>query len=192
MDGVGGQVPFTPNERERAKMAAGKKFKKSGFLNLDYFDIEKRHSMLDFIKGGCEIGLTVAIDYTASNGAPSTSASLHYRNNLTMNQYQLAIQSIGHILQEYDSDKMFPVYGFGGQVGGRVSHCFPLTFDPAHPEVHGVENISAAYVNSFNYVRLSGPTKFGEILDQTIAKLKAENVDQGNQKYDVLLIITDG
>lgn len=31
--------------------------------------------------------------------------------------------------------RQFPVFGFGGQVGGTVQHCFPLTFDPHHPEV---------------------------------------------------------
>mgnify|MGYP001147847207 CR=1 FL=1 len=83
-------------------MQNGKKFKKSGYLRLDYLDLEKRHSMLDYIKGGCEIGLTVAIDYTASNGAPSSATSLHYHNSMSYNQYQKAIISIGEILREYD------------------------------------------------------------------------------------------
>ena len=37
-------------------------------------EIKKRSSFLEYIFGGCEIGLTVAIDFTLSNGhgkAPS-------------------------------------------------------------------------------------------------------------------------
>jgi vacuolar-type H+-ATPase subunit F/Vma7 len=192
MDGVGGVLTFTPNERERAKMQSGKKFKKSGYLRLDYLNLEKRHSMLDYIKGGCEIGLTIAIDYTASNGAPTTATSLHYHNNMSYNQYQKAIISIGEILREYDSDKAFPVFGFGGQVGGETNHCFPLTFDESHPEVNDVKGIMNAYNNSFNYVRLSGPTKFSHIIQRASRDISSVNVTQEKQQYSILLILTDG
>lgn len=66
--------------------------------------------------------------FSGSNGDPSHPQSLHYSDpSGKLNQYQQAIWSIGHILQDYDSDKMFPVYGFGGRVSGNpVSHCFPL------------------------------------------------------------------
>ena len=60
---------------------------------------------------------------------------------------------------------MIPVYGFGGQVSGRVSHCFPLTFDPSHPEVYGVQGVLEAYQNSFQFVSLSGPTYFAPLIN---------------------------
>ena len=70
----------------------------------------------------------MAIDFTGSNGLPTHPTSLHYIDpSGRLNQYQQAIVSIGNILQDYDSDKMFPVYGFGGKRGGApVSHCFPI------------------------------------------------------------------
>lgn len=72
--------------------------------------------------------MKVAIDFTGSNGHPSHPQSLHHVDQSgQLNQYQQAIWSIGHILQDYDSDKMFPVYGFGGVLGNApVSHCFPI------------------------------------------------------------------
>lgn len=102
----------------------------------------------------------IGIDYTASNGAPSTPASLHYLYGQDINQYQMAIHSTGTILQDYDHDKMFPVYGFGGNVNGVVNHCFPLTFDPSHVEISGVSGVLEAYGNSFQSVSLHGPTLF--------------------------------
>ena len=53
----------------------------------------------------------------------------------------MAIKSVGSILAEYDSDQMFPVFGFGAKVPQYqgVSHCFPLNFDDKRPEVKGVE-----------------------------------------------------
>lgn len=38
----------------------------------------KEHTFLDFIAGGLNIGLMVAIDLTGSNGNPSVPGSLHY------------------------------------------------------------------------------------------------------------------
>ena len=52
-------------------------FGKIGFAD---FRIEERVSFLDYIVGGCEIGVHVAIDFTASNGHPQNPSSLHYLN----------------------------------------------------------------------------------------------------------------
>jgi len=72
--------------------------------------------------------LAVAIDFTASNGAPSTSESLHYLGS--HNQYEQAINSVGQILEPYDYDKKFPTFGFGGcprfMGVNSTLHCFPL------------------------------------------------------------------
>jgi len=57
----------------------------------------KRHSFLDFIFGGCKIGLSVAIDFTLSNGVPTEPNSLH-NLNLDRNEYLKAIKSVGEIL----------------------------------------------------------------------------------------------
>lgn len=44
----------------------------------------------------------MAIDFTASNGNPSHSTSLHYINPYQPNQYARALQAIGEIIQDYD------------------------------------------------------------------------------------------
>lgn len=75
---------------------------------------------MDFIFGGCEIGLTIAIDFTLSNGEPNNPNSLHYLN-MQKNEYLNAIMSVGHILQYYDADKQIPVFGFGAAVPPAVS-----------------------------------------------------------------------
>lgn len=135
----------------------------------------------------------MAIDFTASNGAISTPDSLHYIDprGHRLNQYQEAIRAVGAILQEYDHDKMIPVYGFGGQVDGTVSHCFPLTFDQRQVEVHGVTGIEQAYLNSLHCgrVRLLGPTYFAPVIKATLDE--AREARPGDE-YSILLIITDG
>ena len=50
-----------------------KKLKKKGYahsgqLIVDGIEFKKEHGFLDYIFGGCQISLMVAIDFTASNG----------------------------------------------------------------------------------------------------------------------------
>lgn len=64
--------------------------------------------------------------------------------------------AVGEILQPYDHDKMYPVYGFGGKVrlpDGSLSpaqHCFPVY--GAGLEVRGVEGILQAYRDAKQHV----------------------------------------
>ena len=108
------------------------------------------------------------------------------------NEYQQAIRAVGDILLEYDTDKQVPLWGFGGQINGRVDHCFPLTFDPTHDEVDGVQGMLAAYANAFQFVSLSGPTIFSKIIAQAAARAAAAPCSQQQQQYNILLILTDG
>lgn len=93
----------------------------------------------------------------------------------------------------YDSDKSFPVYGFGGvptfmgQIG--PNHCFPLNGNPQMPEVVGTSGVVNLYRQTLQSIRLSGPTYFGHILRQmkAICEQRASLMS-----YNVLLILTDG
>ena len=49
-----------------------------GTINFTSIKFDKRYSFLDYVFGGCEISLSIAIDFTLSNGDPSDPESLHY------------------------------------------------------------------------------------------------------------------
>jgi hypothetical protein len=49
---------------------------------FESLEVKPRSTFLEYIFGGCEIGLTVAIDFTLSNGHPSKPSSLHYIGDL--------------------------------------------------------------------------------------------------------------
>lgn len=115
----------------------------------------------------------VAIDFTGSNGSPSHPSSLHYTNvNDFMagkyNQYERSIITIGNVIEFYDRDRMFPVYGFGAVLPPTMmaNHCFPLNGNSSNPEVYGVSGIMDIYHRAISTVRLSGPTYFNSILRQ--------------------------
>jgi vacuolar-type H+-ATPase subunit F/Vma7 len=177
-----------PLINQQKKMKKGSKYENSGILQFDAVVYEKISSMLDYIRGGHQISLTVAIDFTASNGDPRTPNSLHYRSN-QMNHYQRAISSIGNVLDYYDSDHLYPVYGFGAKLppNWEVSHMFHLNFQQ-DPNVFGVNGILGAYEHSVSNVILHGPTNFAPVIRTaaTAARSTAET------NYHLLLIITDG
>lgn len=56
-----------------------------------------KYSFLDYIKGGCEIGFHIGIDFTKSNGLYDQPDSLHNKDE-SKNGYIKAIKSIGSIL----------------------------------------------------------------------------------------------
>uniref|UniRef100_A0AAQ5ZAJ9 C2 domain-containing protein n=1 Tax=Amphiprion ocellaris TaxID=80972 RepID=A0AAQ5ZAJ9_AMPOC len=160
-------------------------------VTLLSFKVESECTFVDFIRGGTQLNFTVAIDFTASNGNPSQPTSLHYMSPYQMNAYAMALKAVGEIVQDYDSDKLFPAYGFGAKLppDGKISHAFPLNSNTEDPNCVGIEGVLEAYFQSLRTVQLYGPTNFAPVINQ-VARCAAEVTD-GSQ-YFVLLMITDG
>lgn len=160
---------------------------------MDKVSENVQHTFLDYVAGGCELNFMVAIDFTASNGNPRLPDSLHYIDpSGRPNAYQKAIMEVGGVLQFYDSDKRFPAWGFGARpIDGPVSHCFNLNGSKNYCEVEGIQGIMTAYVSALFNVSLAGPTLFGHVIS-TAANIAGQGLADGQQKYYVLLIITDG
>ncbi|XP_068417418.1 copine-8 isoform X3 [Eschrichtius robustus] len=173
------------------KKGKKKKYTNSGTVTLISFLVKTEVSFLDYIKGGTQINFTVAIDFTASNGNPTQPTSLHYMNPYQLNAYGMALKAVGEIVQDYDSDKMFPALGFGAKLppDGRISHEFALNGNPQNPYCDGIEGVMEAYYRSLKSVQLYGPTNFAPVINH-VARY-ASSVKDGSQ-YFVLLIVTDG
>uniref|UniRef100_A0A7S2XS77 C2 domain-containing protein n=1 Tax=Attheya septentrionalis TaxID=420275 RepID=A0A7S2XS77_9STRA len=132
----------------------------------------KTPTFIEYISGGCELNLCVAIDFTGSNGDPRIPGTLHFRHaDGSKNDYEKAISAIGSILEKYDSNQKFPVYGFGAKFSGVVRHCFQC--GPIQ-EVDGVGGVLSAYQEVFRSgLIMSGPTVFTEVI-LTSAKKAAD------------------
>jgi hypothetical protein len=156
----------------------------------------ERPSLFAYLAGGMEINLSLAIDFTGSNGDPRNPTSLHFiRPDGMPNEYQAALTTVTEILQNFDKDKMFPTFGFGGQFKGRTNHCFPLNGIESNPYCAGIPGILSAYHAAIQNVPLSGPTNFTPIVSATASVANgfhAEMLRTGRQQYAVLLILTDG
>uniref|UniRef100_A0A7N6ADU3 C2 domain-containing protein n=1 Tax=Anabas testudineus TaxID=64144 RepID=A0A7N6ADU3_ANATE len=171
-----------------------KGYKNSGVIMIKQCKIVKDYTFLDYIMGGCQLNFTIAIDFTGSNGDPRSPRSLHYINPQGYNEYLAAIWAVGSVIQDYDSDKMFPAFGFGAQIPPtwQVSHEFPINFNPSNPFCAGIEGVVYAYQQCLPQVKLYGPTNFSPIINH-VAQFGHQALQQHTaSQYFVLLIITDG
>ena len=184
---LGGPGPY--DVIEEAKKKSDSRYSNSGTLTARV-RVEHHPCFVDYLKGGTELNLMVAIDYTASNGDPTTPTSLHYFDptGASLNQYQLALRAVGNIIEQYDTDKKYPTLGFGGKVDGQTCHAFHI----GAQENEGVAGVEAAYMGSLQTVALSGPTLLAPTLQHLRAVLTANPISQEHQKYTILLVICDG
>jgi copine 1/2/3 len=150
-------------------------------------------NFVDYVSGGCELNVVVAIDFTGSNGDPRKPGTLHHLDANSMNPYEKAISAIVTILAKYDSDQKFPVLGFGAKYHGQINHCFQC--GPTDEAV-GVQGVLNAYDSVFKSgLVMSGPTVFTEVIESAAARATSSlEVAQrrGQQTYTILLIVTDG
>jgi hypothetical protein len=168
------------------------KYVSSGIIISKSVILHQKPTFVEYVKGGCQLRLMVAIDFTGSNGDPRLPESLHYWHESKQNMYQQAINAVGSILAPYDSDQKIHAWGFGAKVNGNISHCFPLTLDDKSTEVDGLDGLMKYYKNALFHVGLSGPTLFHPVISKAAELTSAEKFSQANQHYSILMILTDG
>lgn len=82
-----------------------------GTLSVHNIRITEEITFLDYIRNGTQMHFAVAIDFTASNGVYSDPKSLHYLSPARLNPYEVALKSVGEIIQNYDESQLFPAFG---------------------------------------------------------------------------------
>mmetsp|Transcript_5815 Transcript_5815/g.13747 ORF Transcript_5815/g.13747 Transcript_5815/m.13747 type:complete len:220 (+) Transcript_5815:1060-1719(+) len=127
-------------------------------------------------------------------GDPRQPGTLHYlHQDGQLNDYEKAIMSILSILQKYDSDKKFPVLGFGAKYNGEIRHAFQCG---TASEAVGVKGVLSAYRDVFGSgLVMSRPTVFNEVIEYAAGRAE-QSLDaalaSGGQTYSILLLLTDG
>ncbi|XP_013871505.1 copine-1 [Austrofundulus limnaeus] len=199
--GSGSPVEFEcihPNKQKK------KSYKNSGVVSVKSCTLETQYSFLDYVMGGCQINFTVGIDFTGSNGDPRSPNSLHYMSPDGLNQYLSALWSVGQVVQDYDTLKLYQNLGFllGQNVVETFGSCslcpyfLSQIFISSNQSrtfcVSGIQGIVEAYRMVLPQVRLSGPTNFSPIIDHVGSIAYSASQTNAASQYFVLLILTDG
>ncbi|XP_023209222.1 copine-3 [Xiphophorus maculatus] len=189
----GSPVEFDCIHPEKQKKK--KSYKNSGVVSVKSCKLMTQYTFLDFVMGGCQINFTVGIDFTGSNGDPRSPNSLHYMSPDGLNQYLSALWSVGQVVQDYDTDKLFPAFGFGAKLPPdfqAAHHEFALNFNPTNPYCQGIQGIVDAYRAVLPQIKLSGPTNFSPIINHVASIASSGAQAPTASQYFVLLILTDG
>lgn len=160
------------------------------YIIINNSQLSQQYSFIDYIKNGVQLGLSIGIDFTASNGQIDNPNSLHSIIPGQYNDYEQAIRSCGLIIAFYDYDQLFPVYGFGAVINNdaKPNMCFNINFQP-DPSIYTIDNVIEEYRNCLRRVILAGPTEFSPMIKNEINSIKKEN---NPLIYHVLMILTDG
>ena len=155
---------------------------------------EKEHSFIDCIKEGLQLNLSIAIDFTSSNKSPKEIDSYHYIGNENLNYYEIAIKKCGDILENYNQNQLFSVYGFGGKLPGEknVNQCFALNGNNDKPEINSIKNVLTTYRNILPVITFGSDGVLSPIIMEINNKVKEKIKENDYKFYDILLILTNG
>ncbi|KAL0238926.1 hypothetical protein PCE1_004617 [Barthelona sp. PCE] len=135
---------------------------------------------IDEVLNEMHVEVSVAIDFTASNGNPTQPGTLHFGEQ---NDYTNALQALS-VFEPYDLDKRIQMYGFGALMAGLrgVQHVFKL-----HQEPEGVpfDQLVPTYLAKKMNLRYSGPTLLAPVINAFCATMDTS-------KYNILVILLDG
>ncbi|EDO49902.1 predicted protein, partial [Nematostella vectensis] len=175
-----------PQKTQKARRAGT-----AGSLRIDHCHVDKHFSLVDYIRGGCDVTIACAIDFTLSNGDPSCRSSLHTLSCLYQNEYIGALRALGPVLMHYDEDKQIPTFAFGAKSKHGIPYCFALNGDESEPEISSIETLIDTYTRSLTTIKLGGPTYLVPVIKR-LADYATRELSQDSQHYLVAMVIMDG
>ena len=146
------EMSFYNEELEEKKIKIKTEDLKNGIIeninlpNIDILKIKiyseeiKENNFTKLLKKGLNLDLSIAIDFTGSNGDPGYIDSLHYIQNGFMNNYEKAIRENIKIISMYNRNNKYDIYGFGAEVKGEFKKIFNIN-GTENPSITGIENI---------------------------------------------------
>lgn len=181
-----------------------------GMIRCVKWQVDTKFTFLDYIFGGCDIEVVIAIDFTLTNKSINNPRSLHHipsddHDNFYIddegkkvpakNYYYKAIKKLWEIVSYYDTDSYIPVYGFGAKLPpyyNSVSHLFALNGNIFEPEIDGVEGVWDNYKKMIKNISFHGPSAMAPLIRFTKDFTSFEKNDKSHQHYTILLVFTNG
>jgi hypothetical protein len=159
-----------------------------GYIRLAQAHFTQEPDFLELLKAGLQLNIAFSVDFTGSNLECKNPKSLHFYHPTQPNQYIQSMIAVSDVVQEYDSDRQFPCFGFGAILPNshEANHFFHLNLGP-NPYITGMQAVIDTYVQTVQQVRFYGPTNFAPTIRNV-----ANGARQAPGVYTILLIMTDG
>ena len=165
--------------------------KRSGSVIIVRRDVETIPTFVSLLQTGTNINLSVAIDFTQSNGDPNDKSSLHYLPLGSDSLYSFVARSVIEGMNNFSPDQSVNCYGYGAKLPQqeKTSHVFPLNLT-TNPLCAGLEEVLKGYQICVKDVTFSGPCNLSPIINHVTKHAQTFMVD--GKQYFVLLILTSG
>jgi len=149
-------------------------------------------SFCEYLNKKLEVNTCFAIDFTLSNGNPKQPGSLHELNEFSHNPYEKALKCCGEIITQYDTDNIYPCFGYGAILPNKkeVSHCFNLNLTD-DPNIYGLEEVMKLYNQAIKTLKFKDPTNFSQVIEEII-RMTTNYMNKKKLAYHILVIMTDG
>jgi hypothetical protein len=177
-------------ERKKLFSRRGTKLKKAGIIKVLKGNILQVPSMLQYISGGCQLDLMVAVDCTDANGDREDEESLHFKTSSWLNDYQAAIYKIGSLFDSYGEKKRdYAMWGYGAKIKGIQHPYFQMG-----ERLRSADDLLKAYDHTLSPENPDlelGPTAHMKNIIQA-AMYRAIRSSQEKQCYSIMVILTTG
>jgi hypothetical protein len=182
-------IPVFDVLKEKKRLLRGTKLKKSGYLKVLKASVINVPSMLQYINGGFELNLMVAVDCTTKNGPIHTEQSLHHRSPHYLNDYQAVMSKLGSIVEHYGTSRRFAMWGFGGRVRKVERDFFQMG---KTEEVKGAKGMLDAYDHCMDDLNFElgdcNNAKLNPVIQAAMYRA-IHHASGGQQCYSVLCIL---
>ncbi|OMJ86604.1 hypothetical protein SteCoe_11816 [Stentor coeruleus] len=162
-------------------------FEFSIYMNGEFSGVIKSQcttipSFAEYCHSGLGLNFNYAIDFS------KTKTNTHNLNGKP-GTYMHALNTLAPKIEEYDYDKIFFGYGFGGFKPNQTDEWFYLTKDDSNIEIDGYQNIIVNYSDIIKTITPSDDI----ILSPLIERIRQVSISKTeNTEYNVLMIFTHG
>ena len=179
-------------KQEQQDLLAKLKKKIKGTTNVN-FKQQFYMTYTDLLFRGLKLNITVAIDFTLSNGIQSEKTSLHYISTES-NKYEYIINTILPIFHSQGVLNKLSAFGFGGipnpDTSKTTEFLFALNGNISDPYVEDLDELINVYKKSIHKAKLSAPTNLHQLFKYICDKV--EEIEYNESLYELLIILVDG
>ena len=176
--------------RRKVFFGAAQKLQQVGEMQILRASLKEQNTFLQYLNGGSELRLHIAVDCGAAIDHADGSAATHFMHGKWMNNYQAVIEKIGCILESYSSNLPFSMKGYNATADvNQTENFFNMGSD-----ILGKDGLLKTYekylLRGNRFLRRSDKSILAPLVREII--FESIQATKTHRCYSVLFILTSG
>ncbi|OHT05313.1 hypothetical protein TRFO_26933 [Tritrichomonas foetus] len=130
---------------------------RAGSIIIRAATLIERLTFFGHLKRGLRFNFSCAIDFSANNRPPRDPKSYHYSSHDQKTPYEITIQSIGGVIEQYSDEQICYAWGFGARINRQICHTISLTDESGNSQLRSVHKMLNAYSTLFDKISFDRP-----------------------------------